>query len=273
MSARSLLPIVVFAMVLPVLAGCETMGSWIDGGNRVSVKNASSKDIPSVMPASNVGSSNFTDDQLRNLATTSSGGSVEVYSIDGGADERSLMSIASQPSPYGFGSLAVKGAPYSGDPSVTVFSLDDINDAGGARYAPMVPAPFADVANPEMGGAKLGPVGGKEVSRVYFEYGSARIGGNDDRILKEAANIAKFAPVDRIRVEGHASVDTQTNDPVKARMLNLKESMNRAYSVSRRLIEQGVPAEKIKTVAWGDTVPASSNKEQRRVDIITGAGY
>lgn len=271
MSARTLLPIVVFAVVLPVLAGCETMGSWVDGGNRVKVNNASSSDVINEASTTSVGGAAFTDAQLRNLITTAADGSVEIYSIDGGADERTMMSIASQPSPYSSHEDVATGTSYSGDPSVTIFSLDGSGSAA-SPYAPMVPAPFADVANPAIGG-KQGAVSGKDVSRVYFEYGSAHIGTNDARILKEAAEIAKFAPVDRIRVEGHASVDTQTNDPVQARMLNLKESMNRAFSVSRRLIEQGVPAEKIKTVAWGDTVPAGSYKEQRRVDIITGSGY
>ena len=78
--------------------------------------------------------------------------------------------------------------------------------------------------------------------------------------------------MDRVRVEGHASTNAGTNDPIRARILNLKESMNRAYAVSRTLIEEGVPAEKIKTIGYGDTVPAGSEDQQRRVDIVTAPG-
>lgn len=274
MSARFLLPIVAFAVFLPVLAGCETVGNWVDGGDKVAVNNSSVTPVSNTLAQPPSTSAPLSENELRNLTSKYSGGSVEVFDIGGGSDNRNMISIASQPSPYGAASDMARGTAYSGDPSVTVFPLD--GPVGGygstSSHMPMVPAPFADIANPAIGGGKPSASVGKDVSRVYFEYGSAHIGSGDERVLRDAAEAAKFAPVDRIRVEGHASVHTQTNDPVKARILNLKESMNRAYKVSQQLIEKGVPAEKIKTVAWGDTVPAASDKEQRRVDIITGAG-
>lgn len=271
MSARSLLSIAALALLLPVLAGCETVDRWVDGGDHVTIKNAPASNAKAETPLPVYGSKLPTEDELRGLASRASGGSVEVYDIDGGPSSNSgMISIAPQYDAY----PVPNGMAYPSDPSVTVFPLDDF----GGIYPPqsgggaMTPAPFGDVSEPSIGG-KLHSSAGKDMSRVYFEYGSDRIGGGDDRILSEAAEAAKFAPVDRIRVEGHASVDSQVKDPVKARILNLEESMNRAYKVSRRLIEKGVPAEKIKTVGWGDTVPAGGAEQQRRVDIITSAGY
>jgi outer membrane protein OmpA-like peptidoglycan-associated protein len=271
MSARSFLPIAVMALLVPVLAGCETVDRWVDGGDHVTINNAPASDVK-VAPAAPVyGSAQPTRDELRGLASKMSGGSVEVYDIDGGPPNQGMISIAPQYDAY----PAQGGMAYPSDPSVTVFPLDDF----GGMYPPqnggvipMTPAPFSDVPDAAIGG-KPHSSAGKDMSRVYFEYGSDRIGSGDDRVLSDAAEAAKFAPIDRVRVEGHASIDSQVKDPVKARILNLEESMNRAYKVSRRLIEKGVPAEKIKTVAWGDTIPSGGNESQRRVDIITSAGY
>lgn len=273
MSVRSFLPIAALALLLPVLAGCETVESWVDGDDHVSIRNNSSSAMKTDPTEPTINRPALSDDELRGLSRKMSGGSVEVYDIDGGPTGEGMISIAPQNiySPDG-------GMTYPSDPSVTVFPLDDFGgmypSPSNGGVIPLTPAPFGrDVPDPAIGGGKANSMSGKDMSRVYFEYGSDRIGSGDDSVLTQAAEAAKFAPVDRIRVEGHASVDSQVKDPIRARILNLEESMNRAYKVSRRLIEKGVPAEKIKTVAWGDTIPVGGAEQQRRVDIITSAGY
>ncbi len=132
-----------------------------------------------------------------------------------------------------------------------------------------VPVPAPQNLNTK---AALAPEIRPDISRVYFGYGSATLNGANHAALNTIAETAKFAPVDRVMVEGHASSAAQSKDIVAAKIMNLKQSMDRAAAVSGALMQKGVPAEKIKTVAWGDTMPYGQGEAaQRRVDIITAA--
>lgn len=132
-----------------------------------------------------------------------------------------------------------------------------------------VPAPVSQNLNTK---AALAPEIRPDISRVYFGYGSSTLNGANHAALNTIAENAKFAPVDRVMVEGHASSAAQSKDIVAAKIMNLKQSMDRAAAVSGALMQKGVPAEKIKTVAWGDTMPYGQGEAaQRRVDIITAA--
>ncbi len=273
---RPTLSLIALCTLIPVLAGCETVHDWVHDDSEITVKNAPKVEPVGLTPPS-AGRAPLSDDELRSMTRKMSGGSVEIYDIGDGNDN-GMISIAPVPSVSSIQTPA--GMAYPSDPSVTVFPLDDFGGAyGGGMISPAVPynaGPSSMTPAPFEGSdarGKLNSSAGKDVSRIYFDYGSDKIDAADKTVLAEAANAAKFAPIDRVRVEGHASVDAGNADPVSARMLNLKESMNRAYAVSRSLIQQGVPAEKIKTVAWGDTIPAGGNAAQRRVDIVTAPGY
>jgi len=268
----ALLPLIAFG-----LSACDTVDGWTSGKrDQIMVKN---NDAP---PPAPIQTSTITqepakidpitatpvapplsDSDLRNMTTKLSGGSVEIYPLD---DDNVAPDNQISLAPIGsVSSVAMPaGQNVAGNPSVTVYPLDDF---GGVSAAPVYPANAGTAT-----GGQMKAAAGKDVSSVYFPYGSANLDGSDQRVLKDAAEVAKFAPVDRVSVEGHASPHTQVADPVKSKILNLKESMNRAFNVSRTLIEQGVPAEKIKTVGWGDTVPAGSEEAQRRVDVVTGGG-
>ena len=156
-----------------------------------------------------------------------------------------------------------------GDPSVTIFPLDGEPLRAFDPIRPGAPRPLdtGRAYNMNMGSSIAAAD-----TVIYFKHGSSRLGSGDMQKLSRAADAAKFAPVNRVLVEGHASTRAQTNDPVRNSILNLKESMNRAFAVSKTLIKKGVPAEKLKTTAYGDTVQVGSEQEQRRVDVITG-GY
>lgn len=260
------------------LSACETVDSWTNDKSDITVNNLSQP--AKLTPVASSKSATLNDSDLRKLNSNLSNASVEIYDLDGGsADMMSGAPIAPVSSIQ-----MPAGQPLANNPSVTVYPLDEYavgNAMPSAPYPAASPWPSpmqsqnegpaswgGDVAV----GGKMNSSAGKDISRVYFPYGSARLDTSDKTVLRDVAETAKFAPVDRVRVEGHASTKTQTSDPIKARILNLKESMNRAYEVSRDLIEQGVPAEKIKTVGWGDTVSAGSEQAQRRVDVVTGAG-
>lgn len=156
---------------------------------------------------------------------------------------------------YGGGVLA------SSDSSVTVFSLDGAPVGGAQNFSGngfSAPQNFGAASN----------AGGNQ---IFFKHGSSRLGGGDKRVLSSVAEQAKFAPVNRITVAGHASQPTQAGSrSVEGHILNLKESMNRSFAVSKELMRNGVPAEKIKTVSWGSTKPTGNNTQDRRVDIVMG---
>ena len=101
--------------------------------------------------------------------------------------------------------------------------------------------------------------------QLYFAHGSDRLGSGDKRHLRELAEQARGAG--QIEVEGFASHPTQAKDTVTSKVLNLKESMNRSFAVSKDLIKRGVPADKIKTVGWGDGRASGDASHDRRVDI------
>lgn len=181
--------------------------------------------------------------------------SVEIYN-DGFADV---------PAPYQ--DIYGGGLNVANNSSVTIYPLD-----GGM---PMV---NTGMAMNSMGGGMMpsamgyqgGMMGGSD-NQIFFKHGSSRLGSGDMRRLSQIADAAKFAPVSRITVAGHASPPTQVgSNSASAHALNLKESANRSVAVSQALIKKGVPAEKIKTVSWGATMPTGNNSQDRRVDIIMG---
>ncbi len=180
-----------------------------------------------------------------NSRSLSAGGSVEIFDIDSG----------SMPMPnYGSGGNGQIGV--MSNSSVTVYPID----GGMSGMAPM--ASYDSGFNTGFnGGASAGGD-----AHIYFKHGSSRLGSGDLSKLRNVAQQAKSS-VGRVNVEGFASQRTQTNSTVRSKVLNLKESMNRSFAVSKNLIEKGVPANKIKTVSWGDAQSTGSEGTDRRVDV------
>lgn len=209
-----------------------------------------------------------TDRDLMVMTDKLSGGSVEIYSFD---QPQSAGSSSSFGQPQGMRSVV--------EPNVTVFPLADNGPYPGQ-------SPQALWPNAVLPGSDMTPYpapsvtsyGGSGTARVYFKHGSSHLDGDDRKVIQSISEEAKFAPVARVSVEGHASKRAGTGDPVKDQIVNLKESMNRAYEVSKTMMLNGVPGEKIKTTAWGDTMPPAAVRnneeaESRRVEVYTGSGY
>lgn len=227
---------------------------------------------PGMQPVPNFPPPN--DRDLMVMTNKLSGGSVELYSLD---------SAPSAPPP-GVPSLPTsnQGMRAVTEPSVTVYPLSD-NGPYPGQFTQAAPAwPNALLPSPSMESMPLGQFGGAPVdgpvSKVYFKHGSSNLGSNDLKVIADASDKARFAPVNRISVEGHASKRANTGDYSRDSIVNLKESMNRAFEVSKTMILNGVPSEKIKTTAYGDTKPPSvvmrdEEAESRRVEIYTGSGY
>lgn len=174
----------------------------------------------------------------------------------------------------------VTGVPMvsSTDSSVDIYPVDGSYAGSMDGTWPNSLYPTSSGMTPLGGGSQQASAGrasprvgsGYAPSQIFFKHGSSRIGSGDQQVLRQVADQAKFAPVERVRVEGHASTRTGVSDPVEAKIVNLKESMNRAFNVSSTLMREGVPAEKIQTTVWGDTKNTGDEANSRRVDIITG---
>lgn len=186
---------------------------------------------------------------------------------------RKVQEAATQQGRYISTSMAGSGVAAPQDSRVIIFPVEGNqapwfsgSSSPGQTYAPDE-APFVPYGDTSRSAAL--PVDGRH---IYFEHGASSLNKTDRKVLQQVAQDAMFAPVDRVTVEGHASARSESSDPVQGRILNLKESMNRSYEVSKNLIQQGVPPEKIKTVSWGDSnlAPGINEAEARRVDIFAG---
>lgn len=163
--------------------------------------------------------------------------------------------------------------------NVTVYSLDGAPPAIAPRIEPnMSPAPVMvmplnnnQLQNNNRNNSQMALRGGRVDEQIFFKFGSSRLGSIDQRKISSFADIAKFAPINRITVEGYASAPTQAGEgTIESHILNLKESMNRSFAVSKSLMRNGLPAEKIKTVSYGSTMATGNDQQDRRVDMIMG---
>lgn len=164
------------------------------------------------------------------------------------------------------------GGIQAADPSVTIFPLD--GDAAPLAQSYSMDNIGNGMNDYNMGGYVPNNYGlsyGSSENQIMFKHGSSRLGSGDMRKLTDLSQRAKFAPVNHITVEGYASRPTQAgSQTVEGHILNLKESMNRSFAVSKTLMQKGVPAEKVKTVSWGSAKATGDNNYDRRVDVVMG---
>jgi outer membrane protein OmpA-like peptidoglycan-associated protein len=242
-----------------------------------------------------------TIDRMQFWKKSSRSSEIEVRNAQGYPDNATLDDVLASPEVQGYGQPKTDthtdnaaGVPSAKDPRVILYPLEQGADNGAYNdvekdpfavpvavskpaQSSYVPSSVLNAAPPTKVNTRipLPPLVGNDISQIYFAYGSARLDNASKNAMASISEKAKFSPMERVQVEGYASPAAQTKDVVQAKILNLKESMDRAQVVTESLLRHGVPAEKIKTVAWGDTKASSeSEQESRRVDIITGqAGY
>ncbi len=234
-------------------------------------------------------------------ASNLSNANVQVYSVDGQpVDQRSHSSLGD--GDYSVGRM-------SGDPSVQVFPLDDemarsmglspngVPSAIPREMPSQKPQPVEQINLQEPGPVSLlvapepapmsepAPqddtvslnVPGHDAIRIYFDHDSSKLDEGDIGAITTAAERHAGSP-SVVSIDGHASMETSVEDPIKRKIVNLKVSMDRAFAVAKKLIEKGVPGDMIRASGWGDTAPSiaadglDTVAASRRVEISSASG-
>ena len=264
-----------------ILSGCETMKgsmrdmtSWSSSMKSTSSSQGDMSQSADVQMRADTGAgvtpmpamgyepmpTGYTGYSQQNAPTVMGNSHVAVFD-DGGYDQYTRGASAA---PMGVMPSYSGGVVSGFDSSVEIYSVDGVPMTAGAGQMPEQQRQWSPDG---YASGYIGPSG----NQIFFKHGSARLGGGDMRKLDGLADQAKFAPVGRVTVAGHASKPTQAgSNSVQGHILNLKQSMNRSFAVSKTLMQKGVPAEKIKTVSWGATKPSGNSEQDRRVDVIMG---
>ncbi|MEM7679947.1 MAG: OmpA family protein [Pseudomonadota bacterium] len=113
-----------------------------------------------------------------------------------------------------------------------------------------------------------------KAAKVYFGHGAETPDARAQQLLSIFSDSIK-GKEHPIEVTGYASSRADIKDQKEREIANLKTSLDRAFEVSKTLIRKGVPADTIKTSAWGESFPAdatstkSAEEASRRVEITS----
>jgi len=160
-------------------------------------------------------------------------------------------------------------SPY-GAPQVTGYGLPAYQPA----FQPSMQSGFQPYGQPVA--VPPLPAGGQPVGIVFFNNGSARLSGDDARVVKQVAEMHRYYG-GVVRVVGHASQRTGNMDPYAQQQVNYQVSMERANAIARALTRAGVPASLVQVAAAGsanpvapETMPAGE-ANNRRAEIFLSA--
>jgi peptidoglycan-associated lipoprotein len=168
---------------------------------------------------------------------------VVLAAIGSGCAKRPATTQAAAPAPTGTASTM---APSSSQPggSSTPSGPSTAQPGGGATATPTpAPAP-APTARPAVKGFEPVP----ELQDVYFEFDKYDIRQADTRILDANAAWLKSNPSQLVLIEGHAD-ERGTNE------YNLALGERRAKSTMNYLVSQGVQANRITIISYGEERP------------------
>ena len=152
---------------------------------------------------------------------------------------------------------------------------------GGAAYqpvyagAPAYAAPGFQSYAPAASVPPL-PAAGQPVGIVFFNNGSAKLGRDDARVVKQVAEMHRYYG-GVIRLVGHASQRTRNMNPYAQDQANYNVSLKRANAIARALTRAGVPAALVQVAAAGSTTPVApetmpaGEANNRRVEIYLSA--
>lgn len=127
--------------------------------------------------------------------------------------------------------------------------------------------PYPPVAVPSL------PASGQPVGVVFFNNGSAKLGRDDQRVVKQIAEMHRYYG-GVVRIVGHASQRTGNMNPYSQDQVNYAVSMKRANAIARALSRRGVPAGLIQVAAAGSATPVAietmpaGEANNRRVEVF-----
>jgi flagellar motor protein MotB len=102
-------------------------------------------------------------------------------------------------------------------------------------------------------GSHLRPSGENQpYALIYFADASAAVDAQSRQVLQEVARVHQQNG-GLVRVIGHASARTETQDLARQKVGNLRMSLARANAVAAALVSLGVPADRIQVAGAGDS--------------------
>ena len=105
------------------------------------------------------------------------------------------------------------------------------------------------------------------VNDVLFDFEKAELHSGADKIVSRAVDYLRSNPESEVTIEGHT-------DHIGPKSYNQKLSEKRAKAIANALKENGISADRISTVGYGETKPLASNdtvdgrRTNRRVELI-----
>jgi len=162
--------------------------------------------------------------------------------IGSGCAKRPATTQAAAPAPTGTASTMAPGSSQPGGTTATPSGPSTSQPGGGATAAPTpAPGPIARPAPKD-----FAPV--PELQDIYFDFDKYDIRPSDTRTLDANAAWLKSNPNHLLLIEGHAD-ERGTNE------YNLALGERRAKSTMNYLVSQGVQANRITIISYGEERP------------------
>ena len=170
---------------------------------------------------------------------------------------------------------ACSGEPPAEAPPETLAEATGLAAGSGGEVTPGVVGEDGEirttVISDDPGDAPAAGAAGGEVDggTVLFAFDSDALDAAGQELALAAAARLLAAPALRVRLEGHT-------DERGTRAYNLALGERRAHSVRAVLLEQGVLAEQVELVSFGEELPLAEGagedvwRQNRRVEIVFG---
>ena len=169
--------------------------------------------------------------------------------IGSGCAKRPATTQAAAPAPTGTASTMAPGSSQPGGTTATPSGPSTSQPGGGATAAPTpAPGPIARPAPKD-----FAPV--PELQDIYFDFDKYDIRPGDTRTLDANAAWLKSNPNHLLLIEGHAD-ERGTNE------YNLALGERRAKSTMNYLVSQGVQANRITIISYGEERPTCTEKTE-----------
>jgi peptidoglycan-associated lipoprotein len=172
--------------------------------------------------------------------------------IGSGCAKRPATTQAAAPAPTGTASTMAPGSSQPGGTTATPSGPSALQPGGGGATATPTPAPTpAPTARPAPKDFAAVP----ELQDIYFDFDKYDIRPADTRTLDANAAWLKSNPNHLLLIEGHAD-ERGTNE------YNLALGERRAKSTMNYLVSQGVQANRITIISYGEERPTCTEKSE-----------